>query len=227
MSTSAGDIEAIQHLKEAVAEGKPWYLALLEAVRLWSSPEEKHNGRHYRYLIDKEAFDWLVLAERLCEEVDGLIPENELIDFLFFDRPPVELSRDEFKGLIGKAKYQAYLNYLYGVLVEEILTLAVVEEIRKKKRVSGLSKDGGTLDEAYQHLYGATQQELLNRFRGEKRYPRRKSVSLGEIREFTYWLFKQRLKECEKSRVASDTSKAVAKLHAYMRVKGRRVSQPN
>jgi len=175
MSTSAGDIEAIQHLREAIAEGKHWYLALLEAVRLWSSPEEDHNGRHYRYLIDKEAFDWLVLAERLCEEVDGLIPENELINFLFFDHPPIELSKDEFKELIGKAKYQAYLNYLYGVLVEEILILAVVEEIR----------------------------------------------------EFTYWLFKQRLKGCEKARVASDTSKALAKLHAYIRVKGRHVSQPS
>ncbi|MCK4387935.1 MAG: hypothetical protein KAW00_04100 [Dehalococcoidia bacterium] len=227
MSTSAGDIEAIQHLREAIAEGKHWYLALLEAIRLWSSPEEDRNGRHYRYLIDKEAFDWLVLAERLCEEVDGLIPENELVNFLFFDRPPIELSKDEFKELIGKAKYQAYLNYLYGVLVEEILILAVAEEIRKKKRVSGLAKDRGTIDEAYQHVYGATQQELVNRFRREKHYPKRKSVSIGEIKEFTYWLFKQRLKGCEKSRVASDTSKALAKLHAYIRVKGRHVSQPS
>jgi len=227
MSISAGDIEAIRHFKEAIAEGKHWYLALLEAVRLWSSPGEERNGRHYRYLIDSEAFDWLVLAERLCEEVDGLIPEDELINLLFFDRPPIELTKGEFEELIGKAKYQAYLNYLYGVLVEEILALAVVEEIRKKKRVSGLVKDRGALDEAYQHVYGATQQELVNRFRIERHYPRRKSVSIGEMREFTYWLFKQRLKACEKSRVASDTSKALTKLHAYMMAKGRRVSQPS
>jgi hypothetical protein len=227
MATSAGDIEAIQHLKQAIAGGKHWYVGLLEAVRLWSSPEEDHNGRHYRYLIDREAFDWLVLAERLCEEVDGLIPESELVDLLFFDRPPIELSKDEFEELIGEAKYQAYLNYLYGVLVEEILTLAVVEEIRKKKRVSGLRNDEAALDEAYQHVYGATQQELVNRFRREKRYLRRKALSIGEMREFTYWLFKQRLKGCEKSRVASDTSKALARLHAYMRAKGRRISQPS
>jgi hypothetical protein len=63
-------------LRSAVAEGKNWYLALLEAVRLWSSPEEDYDGRHYHYLVDNEAFDWLALAERLCEELDGLIPEK-------------------------------------------------------------------------------------------------------------------------------------------------------
>lgn len=227
MSTSVGDIQAIGYLKQAIAEGKHWYLALLDAIRTWSIAEEDHNGRHYRYLIDQEAFDWLVLAERLCEEIEGLIPENELIEFLFFDRPPLELSTDEFKELIGKAKYQAYLNYLYGVLVEEVLILAVAEEIRKKKRASGLANDSGTIDEAYQRIYGATQKELVNRFRRERHCPRYNSLSLGEIKEFTYWLFKQRVKTCEKSRVASDTSKALTKLHSYMRLKSRRVSHPS
>jgi len=216
----AGDIQAIQHLKEAIAAGKHWYLALLEAIKLWASPEEDYNGRHYCYLIDNEAFDWLVLAERLCEQVDRLIPEKELIDLLFFDRPPIELTKDEFKKLIGKAKYQAYLNYLYGVLVEEILILAVTEEIRKGKRASGLNEDNGTVDEAYQHIYGATQAELVSLFRKERGYTRRKSMPIGEVKEFTYWLFKQRLKRCDKSRVASDTKKALLKLHRYMRLKG-------
>ena len=220
MSTCAGDTQAIQHLKEAIAAGKHWYLALLEAIRLWTSPEEDYNGRHYCYLIDNEAFDWLVLAERLCEEIDGLIPEKELIDLLFFDRPPIELTNDEFKKLIGKAKYQAYLNYLYGILVEEILILAVTEEIRKRKRALGLNKDNSTIDEAYQYIYGATQTKLISLFRKEKGYPKRKSMTIGGVKEFTYWLFKQRLKRCDKSRVASDTKKALVKLHRYMRLKG-------
>jgi len=219
MSTCAGDIQAIEHLKEAIAAGKHWYLAILEAIKLWTSPEEDYNGRHYQYLIDNEAFDWLVLAERLCEEVDGLIPQKELIDLLFFDRPPIELTKDEFKELVGKAKYQAYLNYLYGVLVEQILLLAVTEEIRKRKRALGLVKDGGAIDEAYQRIYGTTQQELVARFRKEKHYPKCKSMSLTGVNEFTYWLFKQRLKRCDKSCVASDTKKALGKLHYYMKLK--------
>ncbi len=68
---SQRDTQAIQGLKDGIAEGRNWYVALLEAVRLWSSPEEDYEGRHYQYLVDNEAFDWLVLTERLCEELDG------------------------------------------------------------------------------------------------------------------------------------------------------------
>jgi hypothetical protein len=225
VSSQTGDIQAIQHLKQAIAEGKHWYLALLEAIRLWVSPEEDYHERHYRYLIDNEAFDWLVLAERLCEEVDGLIPEKEQIDLLFFDRPPIELTNDEFKELLGSAKYQAYLNYLYGVLVEEFLILAVTEEIRKGRRTSGLTKDGEISDEAYRRIYGATKKELLEAFRKEKGYPKRKSISVGQLKEFTYWLFKQRLKRCDKSCIASDTKKALMKLHHYMKLRSRNISQ--
>jgi hypothetical protein len=216
-----GDVQAIQHLREAIAEGKNWYLSLLEAIRLWRSPEENHGGRQLRYLIDREAFDWLVLAERLCEEVDGLIPEKELIDLLFFDRAPIGLAKGEFRELIGDAKYRAYLNYLYGVLLEEILVLAVIGEIRKGRRASGLTKDNGVVDEAYQRLYGSDQQGLLGRFRKEKGYPRRRSVTVSQLREFTYWLFKQRVNRSDKSCVASDTKKALTKLHYYLKLKGR------
>jgi len=224
MSVRESDVGAIQHLKEAIDGGRHWYPALLEAIKLWSSPEEDYNGRHYRYLVAGEAFDWLVLAERLCEEINGLIPEAELTDLLFRDRPPVKLTKEEFGKLIGDSKYKAYLNYLYGVLVEEVLLQATTDEIRKKKRVSGLTRDGGVVDEAYHQIYGAGEGELLDRFRREKRLPRSKSLSLGEAKEFTYWLFKLRLNTCDKSRVASDTKKALAKLHHDVASKGRSVS---
>lgn len=225
MALREADIQAIQHLKEATAEGKHWYLALLEAIKLWSSAEEDWSGRHYCYLVGEEAFDWLVLAQRLCEEIDGLVPEKELIDLLFSDRPPMELAKAEFEELIGKSKYKAYLNYLYGVLLEDVLILAVTEEIRKKRRASGLTGDGGVVDEAYQQIYGATQRELLYGFRREKRYARRRSVGMDEAKEFTYWLFNQRVRKCDKSRVASDTKKAISTLHRYLRLKSRSLTQ--
>jgi hypothetical protein len=220
---STRDTQAIQGLKSAIAEGRNWYVAVLEAVRLWSSSEEDYEGRHYQYLVDNEAFDWLVLAGRLCEEVDGLIPEDELTNLLFFDRPPIELSKDEFKNLIGASKYQAHLNYLYGILVEKFLILAVTEEIRKKKRVLGLNNDNGVVDEAYQRIYGATQFALLKQFRKERHYPQLRSISVSELNEFTYWLFKYRIKTRDKSCVASDTKKALTKLHEVLRLKAKSV----
>jgi len=206
------DIKAIQQLKQAVARGEHWYRALLQAVRLWNSTEEDYEGRHYQYLIDNEAFDWLLLAERLCKEIRTLIPPEEQINLLFFDQPPLELSKEEFKELIGSAKYQAYLNYLYGVFMERLLILTIVEEIRKRKRTSGVTTDGNSTDEAYHYLYGESEGELARRFRKEKRYPRRRSMNLGEFNEFAYWLFKRRLLRSDKSRVASDTQKALLAL---------------
>jgi hypothetical protein len=220
---STRDTQAIQRLKSAIAEGKNWYVALLEAVRLWSSPEEDYDGRHYQYLVDNEAFDWLVLADRLCEELDGLIPEKERINLLFFDTPPIALSKDEFKNLIGASKYQAHLNYLYGILVEKFLILAVTEEIRKEKRVLGLNNDSGVIDEAHQRIYGATQFALLKQFRKERHYPQLRSISVSELNEFTYWLFKYRIKTRDKSCVASDTKKALTKLHEILDLKARPV----
>ena len=220
MSTYIGDAQAIQHLKQAIAQGKHWYIALLEAIKLWESPEEEYNGRHYRYIISDEAFDWLLLAERLCQEIDGVIPEEECANLLFFDRPPVELSKDEFRHLIGDAKYKAYLNYLYGILLEQFLLLAVTEEIRKRRSVLGLiNNDKNVVDEAHQSIYGATQAELLKSFRKEKHYLLSRSIGLSELNEFTYWLFKYRVKRCDKSCVASDTKKALTKLHELSKLK--------
>ena len=218
---SARDAQAIQGLKSAIGEGRNWYLSLLEAVRLWTSPEEDHEGRHYRYLVDNEAFDWLVLTERLCEELGGLIPEKEQINLLFFGIPPVELSKDEFKNLIGASKYRGYLNYFYGILVEQFLILSVVEEIRKKKRVLGLNNDNGVIDEAHRSIYGATQSALLKQFRSERRYPQLRSIRLSELNEFTYWLFNYRMKARDKSCVASDTKKALTKLRESLDLKAR------
>jgi len=209
----AGDAEAIRHLKQAIISGQHWYIALLEAIGLWTTAEETHNGRTYHYLIDGEAFDWLLLAERLCQTVDGLLPDDEPADLLFHSKPPLDLTNNKFKELIGSTKYHQYLNYFYGITVEEALILAVREEVRKERWTLGLNKEPDHDNEVYRRIYGATKVVLLKRFRREKGYRQLKSISLTELKEFTYWLFKHRLKQCDKARVASDTKKALQQLN--------------
>ncbi len=211
-TTPTADNRAITHLKQAIASGKNWYIALLEAIALWSSAEESYRGRRYRYLIDGEAFDWLLLAERLCREVEDLLPEEEKTALLFHGQPPVKMNAKEFKELIGGGKHHQYLNYFYGVTVEEALLQAVQDEIRKERRISGYNNESNLLNEAYRRIYGATRVILLKRFRRQKRYPQLKSTGLDELKEFSYWLFKYRLQQCDKARVASDTKKALERL---------------
>jgi hypothetical protein len=200
----------IRHFQECIYSGKDWYMSLLEAIGLWTDDTETIRGFPYRYLIDGEAFDWLLLAERLCNTVNGLVPEKEKFTLLFRCRPPLVLSGDEFKNLIGVKKYHQYLNFFYGVTVEQALVQVVREEVRKERRANGWGYQRGEEDETFVRTYGYTEQVLLKQFRLEKSYPQQDSSSLNEMKEFAYWCFKLRLKTVEKAKVASDTTRALA-----------------
>jgi hypothetical protein len=213
-SAVAGDAAAIKHLEQAVAGGRHWYIALLEAIARWTGVEEIHGGRNYRYLIAGEALDWLLLAERLCSSVDGRLPDDEKTSLLFQGRPPLKLSREDFRRLIGGGKYRQYLNYFYGVTVEETLILAVTEEVRKELRTRGYTDERDVANEVYRRIYGATRDALLQLFKQGKGYSRARSMSLVMLKEFTYWLFRYRLQNCDSTRVASDTKKALKRLSA-------------
>ena len=64
-------------------------------------------------------------------------------------------------------------------------------------------------EEAFQRLYGRSRQELFCQFRREQGITASTSISLTEAKEFTYWLFKYRLRYCDPARVASDTRRAL------------------
>jgi hypothetical protein len=203
------DLEAIRHLKEAVGRGVAWHVALLEAIGLWVRPDEDIAASHYDYLIDGEAFDWILLAERLTREIPGVIPKDELEALLFHGSFPVAVSDEEFRRYIGEAKYHAYLNYFYGVTVEKFILLAVEEEIAKEQHGFVFSRRGGGQDDSYMRVYGATEAQLVDRFAAEKGYDVAGGMSAAQLKEFTYWLFKYRLRNSDKARVASDTKKGV------------------
>lgn len=206
--TNSGAV--ISHFREGLVSGKHWYIALLEAIRLWTDEEEDILGQKYCYLIEGEALDLLLLAERLCDAVDGLVPEDEKCAFFFQNKAPLELTSDQFKELIGTVKYRQYLNYFYGITVEEALKQSVREEVRKERRSNGLGYHRGKEDdEAFERVYGETESALLKQFRREKHRRLLTNSDLTEMKEFTYWGFKYRLKNCEKAKVASDTHKGL------------------
>ena len=205
--------EAVRHLKEGIAQGKHWFIALLEAMALWTLPTETRDGERHSYVVGGEAFDWLALAERLLEEVKGLVPEQEVENLLFGGIPPEELSLSELRRLLGNEKYRAYVDYFYGVLVEEALILAVIEEVRKKWGCRGYQEpDDGVTDEAFMRLYAAPVKQLWETFCAAKRFRRRRQISLHQLNEFTYWLFKRRMEIWDRARIASDTKKGIENL---------------
>jgi hypothetical protein len=202
-----------------------WFFPLMSAIRQWPVPEETVGGRTYRYLIGGEAFDWLLLAERLCDALGDLVPCDDIEALIFDGRPPVELAEDDWKTLLG-AKYKLHLNFVYGVHVESALQLAVRDEVLKEHH-SRVWHNGHADDEAFAHTYGKARTELLAEFWRDIGHEPADEVSLADLNEFTYWLFRYRVKNADPARVASDTRKGTVKLAHLQALRSRRWREPD
>ena len=218
---ACGDV--IARFREDIRGGAHWFEALLDAIGRWRAPGEVLNGRRYTYLVGDEAFDWLLLAERLLDEAPEMAPPDEVEALLFSGRWPLDLADEEFAARLGAAKYSAHLNYLYGVLVEQALQLSVEEEIHKENHSSPWGDDLGAHEAMFPRIYGASREELAAAYYEQTGTLLRGAASLSEWEAFVYWLFRQRLKRQDKARVASDTRKGLAQLSRMeLAVSGRR-----
>jgi hypothetical protein len=204
--------ETIFRMRQSVIGGEHWFEALLDAIGRWRLPEEVVGERSYRYLMGGEAFDWLVLADRLLDEMPDLVPPKERDALLFENRWPVDIGDNEFAQRLGPAKHSAHLNFLYGVLVEGALQLSVEEEIHKESRARAWGHDPRDDETMYSRVYGKTRRELAAQYYEETATKLRDRITYPELQEFTYWLFKLRLRRQDKARVASDTRKGLAQL---------------
>ena len=212
--------DAVIHLRAAVRSGVAWPRALLEAVALWPSPEEVWQDRTYRYLIAGEALDWLTLAERLCPEIEEFIPPADLERLLFEGALPDDVTPEEFKDWMGGNKHRAYLNYWYGVIVEEALQQAAEDDVRKREKARCYPDHEEMVEEAFVHLYGKTRAQLLETFRKEVGIIEFTPLSLADCKEFTYWLSKLRFNLWDPARVASDTRKGIRYLNRLEHIPG-------
>ena len=74
----------IERMRSSILSGAYWAEALLAAVGRWTAPSETVDGLHIQYLVGGEAFDWLLLAERLLRVVpDGRVPIEDRDRLLF------------------------------------------------------------------------------------------------------------------------------------------------
>lgn len=199
----------ITEVRHKIESGENWFIALLAGIGRWEAPEEDFRGEHYQYLIGGEAFDWLLLAERILSEINGLIPPAEKEALLFKGLAPIQLSAREFRELIGITKYRAYLNYLYGVIVEDALQMAVEDEVRKDSVSRGTLNDNQIFWRAFERIYGKSWEAMLALYTSADKIKNVDSMSINERKAYIYWLFKYRFLNADKARVASDTKKGL------------------
>ena len=203
--------QGVEAFRRAVAEGREWYPALLEVIARWVAPEEEVDGVRLHYLIAGEAFDWLLLAQRLLEAAGELVPEAEAEKLVVEGVAPRNETEEEFEAAIGPAKYRAHLNFQYGVVIEELLLLAAEQELNKTGRLSGHGMPPADVL-AFERVYGKTFDELKVLYQSEEGVTLGDRVSQTDMRLMLYWLSKFRIRYAEPARIASDTRKAMTVL---------------
>ncbi len=203
---------ALIHFQDGLKTGEKWPLLILETLAMWASPVETYRGRKYNYFIAGEAFDWLLLSERLCESAGNAIPRKEKMELIFSGEFPPDINTDIFKRTLGVDKYRASLNYFYGIVVENALQLATELEIQKHHIGNGVDYKDNYAEETFTTLYMATTKNLLKQFLNSRSIRINKYLNTYQSKEFTYWLFQLRIQISDKAKIASDTKKGLEQL---------------
>jgi len=212
-----------------------WRLALCELMAQWPLASEVVHGRSFQYLIAGEAFDWRLLAQRIFQDVQDEIPEDQRDQCVYGWKPNVGLSEEQFRRSLGTYKYRAHLNFVYGVFVERALVVSMENEVCKQWAGNGYTATQTDYDQVYTRLYGETYEGLWHEYLkdhpgvldAETQLPSgvsNYSSSLSNVDEFTYWLFKRRIKKSDPARVASDTRKGLEQFEQIKRSHIRRVN---
>tara|TARA_Y100000588_G_scaffold324446_1_gene357618 strand:- start:24281 stop:25048 length:768 start_codon:yes stop_codon:yes gene_type:complete len=204
--------ESFRRFDHEIDVGTDWYRAVLLAAGAWQLATETYRGRQHTYLIGGEALDLLLVIDRLVSERPAYVPRSERNALRFSGCPPMFVSADEFAHLLGPVRLKAYLNYFYGVAVEEAVIHAVEIESTKAHPLDRKKID------AYRNIYGLSFEELLERFREELNNAEAGRLRWHVFKEFTYWCFKLRIRTQVPARMASDTRKGITLLQRLRNV---------
>ena len=192
-----------ERYRAELALGAHWYPAALRAAGVWTLRSEIVRQRRLVYLIDGQALDLLLVIERLVAAGGGA-KRHELDRLLFIGEPPIPLTEAEFRDALGPEGYSAYLNYFYGVTVEEALHCAVELEAAKAHALDASASMG-----IYERIYGRSLSDLLAAYAEERGESPPQRLAWPAYKSFTYWLFRLRVRASVAPRIASDTRKAL------------------
>jgi len=205
--------DSYSFFKKAVLGGEHWYIALLSSLKYWHIETEISARKNHVYLICGEAFDHLLVCQRLLKKAikEEVVPKNEVKKFLFNAQAPIILESTQLVYVLGEKRLKECLNFFYGVTTEEALQLAVKDEVRKETQTLGPHNEVWINNEAFRRIYGKNLDYLLDEYRLLKKKSG-EHFTTEDLKEFTYFLFKFRIKNSDKAKTASDTKKGLDKL---------------
>ena len=194
----------IQELRNEVSQGENWQKSVAKYIGLWNEKEEFYRGYKYIYLIDDEALDWLNLTERLVSSIKSYITKEE---YNYVSTSGLLLDQDIYKYIketIPKKKLSQMRNFYYGIIIENLIYNYKILEYQKNTIVV---EDND--QKFYEEIYNKPIEVLYEMFYKEKKTITKNKLNFHELKLFSYWLFKYRLKHSDKTKMAHETNTAL------------------
>ena len=194
----------IQELRNEVSQGENWQKSVAKYIGLWNEKEEFYRGYKYIYLIDDEALDWLNLTERLVSSIKSYITKEE---YNYVSTSGLLLDQDIYKYIketIPKKKLSQMRNFYYGIIIENLIYHYKILEYQKNTIVV---EDND--QRFYEEIYNKPIEVLYEIFYKERRTINKNKLNFHELKLFSYWLFKYRLKHSDKTKMAHETNTAL------------------
>ena len=193
----------IQELKSKIENGINWEKAVVDCISNWDIREEFYRGYKYKYWINNEAFDWMTLTERLGSAIKSYLNKKKYHELIFTGLLPNKSSYDYMKKVISKNKLSQMRNFYYGIIIEDLIYIQKSQQFLKTSIYTTNKYDG------YEEIYGKNINLLFQQFAKNIKFTKQTRINLYTYKEFIYWLFKFRIKNSDKTRVASDTNLSI------------------
>ena len=107
------------------------------------------------------------------------------------------------KKVISKNKLSQMRNFYYGIIIEDLIYIQKSQQYLKNSRYTTNEYDG------YEEIYGKNINLLFQQFAKITKFTNQTKINLYTYKEFIYWLFKFRIKNSDKTKVASDTNLSI------------------
>lgn len=193
----------IQELKSKIENGINWEKAVVDCISDWDINEEFYRGYKYKYWINNEAFDWMTLTERLGSAIKSYLNKKKYHELIFTGLLPNKSSYEYMKKVISKNKLSQMRNFYYGIIIEDLIYIQKSQQYLKNSLNDINGYDG------YEEIYGKNINLLFQQFAKNIKFTKQSTINLYTYKEFIYWLFKFRIKNSDKTKVASDTNLSI------------------
>ena len=197
-------IKLIEELRNEVSQGENWQQSIAKYIGLWNEKEEFYRGYKYIYVIDNEALDWLTWTERLVSSIKAYIPKDEYHYVSISGLLPDEEIYNYIKKTIPKTKLSQMRNFYYGIIIENLIYNYKISEYQKN--TMGIEDHD---QKFYEDIYNKPLDILYEMFYRDKKTINKNKLNFHELKLFSYWLFKYRLKHSDKTKMAHETNMAL------------------